>query len=87
MNYSLDRYKHLRIPKDRMELIQEALEITPDYALRLSIKGWGYYKQDKLEEAIQLLRLAKENCLSVNPFLEKDIQEVEQALAKQKSEQ
>ncbi len=66
-----------------MNLIQKALEFDSEYASRLHIKGWGLYKQGKLEESIKLLKKAKKNGIMVYLELDQHIKEVEQALAKQ----
>ena len=63
-----------------MELIRKGLEIQPDNTGLLGIKGWGYYKQGKYEEAILLLKKAQESG-GFDPELYQHIQEVEQALA------
>jgi tetratricopeptide (TPR) repeat protein len=63
-----------------MELIRKGLEIQPDNTGLLGIKGWGYYKQGKYEEAILLLKKVQESG-GFDPELYQHIQEVEQALA------
>ena len=64
-------------------MIQKALEIEPDYWKFLWGKGLGCYKQGKFEEAIQLLRRAKEKSYEFNYELHQLIHEVEQAFASQ----
>jgi len=66
-----------------MELIQKALKIEPDNTNFLRRKGWGYYKQGKYEEAIELLRKVEEKEISYVTLTYQYIQEVEQALANQ----
>jgi tetratricopeptide (TPR) repeat protein len=52
---------YLLIDKDRnikegMELVNKALELTPDYFDYLNTRGWGLYKQRKYEEALEILQ-------------------------------
>jgi len=41
-----------------MELIDKALQLSPDNFLYVDTKGWGFFKQGKPEEAIELLERA-----------------------------
>ena len=66
-----------------MKLIQKGLELEPNFWGFLWIKGWSYYKQGRLDEAIQLLKRAEEKSVEFNYELHQQIQEVEQALASQ----
>jgi tetratricopeptide (TPR) repeat protein len=48
------------IEKDRninegMDLIEKALELSPDNYLYSDTKGWGLYKQGKYKEALTIL--------------------------------
>ena len=63
-----------------MQLIQKGLELEPDFWGFFRIKGWSYYKQGRLDEAIQLLKRAEEKSLEFHYELHQQIQEVEQAL-------
>ena len=38
-----------------MELIEKALELSPDNFSYLHTKGWGLYKQVKYQEALELI--------------------------------
>jgi tetratricopeptide (TPR) repeat protein len=66
-----------------MEFIKQALEIEPDNYTFLATKGWGLYKQEQLEEALEILKKSWEArpTYEHNSYLH--IQEVEQALASQ----
>jgi len=49
------------IDKDRniiegLELIEKALELSPDSYYMLDTKGWGLYKQEKYQEALRFLQ-------------------------------
>jgi tetratricopeptide (TPR) repeat protein len=49
------------IDKDRniqegMDLVNKALELTPDFYDYLHTKGWGLYKQGHYEEALEILQ-------------------------------
>jgi Tfp pilus assembly protein PilF len=39
-----------------MELVDMALKLSPDNYESLHVKGWGLYKQDKYQEALELLQ-------------------------------
>ena len=41
--------------KEGLDLIEKALEISPDYFSFLTTKGWGLYKQGKYKEALGIL--------------------------------
>ncbi len=43
---------------EAMELINKALEIEPDNANFLYVKGLGYYKQGRIQEAYEILNKA-----------------------------
>jgi Tfp pilus assembly protein PilF len=50
----------LLIDKDRnveegMELIDKALNLSPDDYLMIDTKGWGFYKQGRYKEALEIL--------------------------------
>lgn len=66
-----------------MELINKALEINPTDYLNLDARGWGLYKQGKLEESLATLKEAWEQ----KPIYDHDIfihiQEVEKAITRQ----
>ena len=71
-----------------MNLINTALEINHKdsdflYVL-LWTKGNGYYKQGKYEEALDLLQQVKDNDISINPRLDKDIQKIKDSISQQK---
>ena len=49
------------IDKDRninegLELVDKALELSPDNYNYLHTKGWGLYKQGKYQEALEILQ-------------------------------
>ncbi len=66
-----------------IELIQHALEIDPDEPEYLDTKGWGYYKQGKYQEAVEILQRA----WNENPYYDHNIlqhlEEAKAALAQQ----
>jgi len=64
-----------------MDLIEKGLDLQPDDSWLLWIKGRGFYKQGKYEEAVQLLRRVQDD-LYYNIFC-KQLYEAEQALANQ----
>ena len=78
------------IDKDRninegLELIDKALELSPDNYNFTDIKGWGLYKQGKYEEALKLL----EKSWDLKPYyfdcgINIHIEEVKKAIANQK---
>jgi tetratricopeptide (TPR) repeat protein len=68
-----------------MGIVSKSLEIDPDSWALLGLKGWGFYKQGKNEEAIQFLRMAEEKSPDFDFDLYQHIQEVEKALASQKN--
>ncbi len=39
-----------------MELVDKALELSPDNYVSLHTKGWGLYKQGKYKEALEILQ-------------------------------
>jgi len=62
------------IDKDRnvnegLELIDKALELSPDDWLILDTKGWGLYKQSKFKEALEFLQKAD----SLKPIYDHEI--------------
>jgi tetratricopeptide (TPR) repeat protein len=57
----IDHFAYFLIDKDRninkgMELINKALELSPDNYEYLDTKGWGLYKQGKYKEALEILQ-------------------------------
>ena len=74
------------IEKDRninegMDLIEKALELSPDNYLYSHTKGWGLYKQGKYREALEILKKSWE----LKPIYDHDLflhlEEVRKALA------
>ncbi len=65
-----------------LDLSKES-EVYSDHHQMLHGLGWGYYKQGKYREALQVLKQAEEGSTLYNHTLHIRIQEVEQALAKQ----
>ena len=62
------------IDKDRnvvegLELIEKALELSPDEYYMLDTKGWGFYKQGKYQEALGFLQ----KCDSLKPVYDHDL--------------
>jgi tetratricopeptide (TPR) repeat protein len=58
---NLNNLAYFLIDNDRninegMELVDKALKIRPEYYLYLDTKGWGFYKQKKYQEALDLLQ-------------------------------
>ena len=70
-----------------IEYIKIALELSnedkPDYPWFTRVLGWGYYKQGKYTEALHLLKKAEEGTPFYSPRLQKNIQEVEEAIARE----
>lgn len=66
-----------------MELVHKALEIEPENAFFLWLKGWGLMKSGNFKEALIVLRKVDEKYIGANKNLRNDITEAEQALAKQ----
>ena len=69
-----------------LELADQILEEYPEYWPCLDTKGWGLYKQGKVEEALKLLKDSWDLRPAYNHIGFLHIQEIEQALAKQPSE-
>ena len=67
-----------------MKLINTAIEINPEEPFLLRTKGYGYYKQGKYQEALDLLQQAKANFQEISPKLDKDIQKVKDSIIQQK---
>jgi tetratricopeptide (TPR) repeat protein len=56
LGYSmLDRNE--RLP-EAMQLVEKALQLTPDDVAVMDSVGWGYYRTGKLDESLKLLRRA-----------------------------
>ena len=58
---SMNNLAYFLIDKERninegMELIEKALEVSPDSYSYLQTKGWGLYKQSKYQEALECLQ-------------------------------
>jgi tetratricopeptide (TPR) repeat protein len=58
---NLNNLAYFLIDKDRnvnegMELVDKALKLRPEYYLYLHTKGWGFYKEGKYQEALDLLQ-------------------------------
>jgi tetratricopeptide (TPR) repeat protein len=68
-----------------MKLINRALELSPGNPIYLRTLGLGYYKQGKYEEALSKYKVAWDSSLTINPDLDKKIQDVKDALASQKN--
>ena len=69
-----------------LELVDNALKLSPnDYAF-LDTKGWGLYKQGKYKEALDILQKADSlKPTSYEPTISFHIQEVKKAIAGQKN--
>jgi tetratricopeptide (TPR) repeat protein len=76
--------RHDRNINEGMNLIKRALELSPGDADFLRIQGLGYYKQGKYEDALSNLEVAKDSSVAINPDLDRQIQDVKNALANQK---
>jgi len=88
----LNNLAYFLIDKDRninagMELIEKALELSPDNFSYLHTKGWGLYKQVKYQEALELIEKSwdstpyKMDSMSIYFHL----QEAKKAVASQKN--
>jgi len=66
-----------------LDLIQNALELRPDNCYYLDTKGWGLYKQGKVEEALKILNDSWNLRPSYRHRVYLHIQEVEKALSSQ----
>jgi TolB-like protein/Tfp pilus assembly protein PilF len=69
-----------------LELVDKALNISPDYYNFLYTKGWGLYKQEKYEEALEILQ----KCWDSKPWhyhheIYLHLEEVKKAISNQKS--
>jgi len=64
-----------------MELVQKGLEINPDNPYLLAVKGLGYYKQGKYEEALEIYRRADKIDEGFNYEINQYIIEAEQAIS------
>jgi Tfp pilus assembly protein PilF len=58
---NLNNLAFFLIDKDRnvnegMELVDKVLKLRPEYYIYLHTKGWGFYKQGKYQEALDLLQ-------------------------------
>jgi tetratricopeptide (TPR) repeat protein len=68
-----------------MNLINKAMEINPgDASGLLWTKGYGFYKQGRYREALDLLQQARTMFVGILPPLDKDIQNVKDSLNSQK---
>ena len=68
-----------------LELIDKALELSPDNYLYLDTKGWGLYKQGNFEEALELLGKSWELKPVYNHSIYLHLEEVRKAVAGQKN--
>ena len=68
----INDFAYFLIDNDRninegLELVEKALELSPDNYLYLDTKGWGLYKQGNYEEALEILErswdLRRENAI------------------------
>ncbi|MEN8227459.1 MAG: hypothetical protein ABFS38_04835 [Bacteroidota bacterium] len=66
-----------------VDLIQKALELSPEDWYFLDTKGWGLYKQGRVEEALQVLTGSWDLRPAYNHDGYQHIQEVKKALASQ----
>ena len=66
-----------------LDLIQNALELRPDNWYYLDTKGWGLYKQGKVEEALKILNDSWDLRPSYNHEGYQHIEEVKKNLASQ----
>ena len=78
------------IDKDRnvnegLELNDRALALNLQDYHYLAIKGWGYFKQGKLEESLEILEKAWDLRNGSNPDLYSCVQKVKNAIAAQKN--
>jgi tetratricopeptide (TPR) repeat protein len=70
------------IPKG-LNYVEKALELCPDNHFYLDCKGWGLYKQGKLDEALEILNKSWELRPVYRYVVYKHIKEVEYAIASQ----
>ena len=70
-----------------LEIINKAVELSPNNFNYMYTKGWGLYKIGKYEESLELLESSWDIRSRYNHNHYVHIQEVKQALAKQNSEQ
>jgi tetratricopeptide (TPR) repeat protein len=84
--FMLNYLAYFLIDKDRninegLELVDKALELSPDDYNYLNTKGWGLYKQGKNKEALELLEKAWKLKPIYNHELYLHIEEVKKAIA------
>jgi tetratricopeptide (TPR) repeat protein len=70
--------------EEGMKLVNKGLESYPGHWFLLSLQGQGLYKQGKYEEADSVLLVAKDSLPTWSYPLNKQIQDVKNALAKNK---
>jgi tetratricopeptide (TPR) repeat protein len=64
------------------ELINKALDLSPDNFVYLGTKGWGLFKQGKYEEALKLLEKSWDLSPSLDwIYIYRHLQEVKKAIA------
>ncbi len=66
-----------------LELVDKALELSPDNYNYLDCKGWGLYKQGKNKEALELLEKSWKLCPRIYNNAYFHIQEVKKAIGSQ----
>jgi tetratricopeptide (TPR) repeat protein len=66
-----------------LDLIDKALHSDPDNPHFLWSKGVGFFKKGNYREALETLQHAKSTWQQISPELDKDIQEVQDAIANQ----
>ncbi|MBN2861978.1 MAG: hypothetical protein JXN62_02375 [Bacteroidales bacterium] len=64
-----------------MGLVDKALEISPNSITAIALKGIGFYKQGRYEEAVQLLGEAWDKYNEANPIIYSNLEKAKKALA------
>lgn len=91
----LNELAYFLVDKDRnvnegMELVAKALNLQPDNHIYLHTRGWGLFKQGKYDEALEILQKSWDIRMEKSKYSHLaylQLEEAEQALAKQKRQQ
>ena len=82
-NLAIFLIKNDRGIEEGMDLINDALKLSPDNAVFLWTKGLGCFKQGKYQESLSLLQQVKNDLSEIRPDLDQDIQNVKDEINRQ----